>query len=114
MKAQSSLLETQHKSKWGCTRSGSALGRDGRGADAPESERAGAPREEGAEERRPRHSGRSGLPGLCLPSANYRFLFPHRTYLGTPLGEHTRLSQDGSRSEGFWEEQDPLRPGTSP
>ena len=33
---------------------------------------------------------------------------------GDPLGEHTRLSQDGSRSEGFWEEQDLLWPNIIP
>ncbi|XP_055405305.1 uncharacterized protein LOC129629324 isoform X2 [Bubalus kerabau] len=31
-----------------------------------------------------------------------------------PLGEHTFLSQDVSRGEGFWEEQDSLRPGIIP
>ena len=28
-----------------------------------------------------------------------------------PWGTHTHLSQDGSQSEGFWEEQDSLWPG---
>ena len=35
------------------------------------------PMRRSAGRRRPSHSGRSGLPGLCLPSANYWFLFPH-------------------------------------
>ena len=37
------------------------------------------------------------------------FLSPHLTYPGTlPWDVHAPLNQDGSRSEGFWEEQDSL------
>ena len=40
------------------------------------------------------------------------FLFPHLTSLGhSPAFIHTSLSQDGSRSEGFHEEQDSLWSG---
>ena len=36
------------------------------------------------------------------------FLFPHLTYPGIlPWVVYAPLSQDGSQSEGFWEEQDP-------
>ena len=49
---------------------------------------------------------------LCLSLANYLFSFstPDLSW-DPPLGVHTPLSQDGSQSEGFWEEQDSLQPG---
>ena len=56
-------------------------------------------------------------PGLCLPSGQSScFVSPHQpTQLmclrTLPWGTHTHLSQDGSQSEGFWEEQDSLWPG---
>ena len=46
---------------------------------------------------------------------NAWLLLPNLTYPGTFLwGAHTRLSQDGSQSEGFWEEQDSLWSGVVP
>ena len=47
--------------------------------------------------------------GLCLP-VPYSPLV--NLSLDLPLG-CAHLSQDGSQSEGFWEEQDSLRPGIS-
>ena len=54
------------------------------------------------------HLYRPVLPGLL---SSFRpiiwFLFPYLTYPGTLLwGVHAPLSQEGSLSEGFWEEQD--------
>ena len=53
------------------------------------------------------HFYKAVLPGFCLPLANYL------VYLSTPdlpwgpsLGAHTPISQDGTLSEGCWEEQD--------
>ena len=43
------------------------------------------------------------------------FLFLHLTCPGSlPWGMHEPLSQDGSSSEGFWEEEDALWPGITP
>ena len=58
---------------------------------------------------------RSVLLGLCLPLANYLVPFstPNLPW-DTPLGVHAPLSQDGSRSEGFWEVQNSLWPGIIP
>ena len=43
---------------------------------------------------------------------NAWLLFPNLTFPGTLVWDaHTQLSQDGSQSEGFWEEQDSLWPG---
>ena len=43
------------------------------------------------------------------------FLFPHLTYPGTLLWvAHAPLNQEGSLSEGFWEERDSLRSGLTP
>ena len=49
------------------------------------------------------------LLGLCLPSGQLSGLFFHIWF--TLLGGHLPLSQDGSQSDGFWEEQDSLWPG---
>ena len=50
----------------------------------------------------------SSFGSLCSFRQIICFLFPHLTYPGTLLSVHVPLSQDGSRSEGFWEEQDSL------
>ena len=42
------------------------------------------------------------------------FHFPHLACTGSLLSVHAPLSQDGSRSEGFWEEQDSLWSGIVP
>ena len=62
------------------------------------------------------HLYRSVLLGLCLPSKPFIwFLLQHLTYPGTlPWGTHTPLGQDGSWSDGFWEEPDLLWPGVIP
>ena len=58
------------------------------------------------------HSYRSVLLGLCLPSGQVSGFFFHTwPTLVHPAGAHAPLSQDGSWSEGFWEEQDSLWPG---
>ena len=46
---------------------------------------------------------------LCLPSGQLSGLFFHIWF--TLLGGHLPFSQDGSQSDGFWEEQDSLWPG---
>ena len=55
------------------------------------------------------HLCRAGLPGLCLSLTNFLVSFSTPDLSWDPsLGTHTPLSQDGSWSEGFWEEQDSL------
>ena len=46
---------------------------------------------------------------FVFPQANYlvSYPMPDRPW-DPPLGAHSPLRQDGSRSEGFWEEQDPM------
>ena len=61
------------------------------------------------------HFYRAVLPGLCLPLANYLAYFSTPDLPWGPfLGAHTPISQDGTLSEGRWEEQDPLWPGGMP
>ena len=49
----------------------------------------------------------SVLPGLCLPSGQLSVLFFHTwPILGPSPGVHAPLSQDGTQSAGFWDEQD--------
>ena len=53
------------------------------------------------------HLHRSVLLGLCLLQANYLVSSSTPDLPGTlPWGAHAPLRQDGSQSEGFWEEQD--------
>ena len=58
------------------------------------------------------HLYRSALLGLCLPLGQLSiwFLFPWDPLLGV----HAPLCQEGSWSEGFWEEQDSWWPGIIP
>ena len=64
--------------------------------------------------RRLSHSYRPVLPGPSLPSASYVVSFSTWSTLGpSPWCAHT-LSQDGFRSEGFWEEEGSLWPGIVP
>ena len=61
------------------------------------------------------HLYRSVLLGLCLLLANYLVSFSTPELPWDPfLGAHAPLSQDGSQSEGFWEEQGSLWPGVIP
>ena len=54
----------------------------------------------------------SVLPGLCLPSGQLSVLFFHTwPIMGPSPGVQAPLSQDGTRSVGFWDEQDWLWPG---
>ena len=55
---------------------------------------------------------RGGFPGLHLPSGQPPCLFALANLSqDPPWSVHGHLSQVGSQSEGFWEEQDSLWPG---
>ena len=61
------------------------------------------------------HLYKAVLVGLCLPSGQISgFFFTPDLPWDPNLDAHAPLSQDGSQSEGFWEEQDSYDLALSP
>ena len=74
----------------------------------------GVPPSEGARSKEAVKSFIEGGPFQVFVYLQHNYLVPFPTPdlpWDPPLGAHSPLSQDGSRSEGFWEEQDSLWPG---
>ena len=74
----------------------------------------GVPPSEGARSKEAVKSFIEGGPFQVFVYLQHNYLVPFPTPdlpWDPPLGAHSPLSQDGSQSEGFWEDQDSLWPG---